>query len=89
MNEDPGGVVGNPGFMSPTPSQPMDFLLTANPVSGFDYMRTNDTIHNAGRNNPQIIPPKVPHTFPTFYPALAPPSGLGATVNSVPRVTRD
>ncbi len=62
-----GGVVANPGFASTTPSQPKDFLLTSNPVIGFDYTLTNDTIQNAGRSNPQINPPRVPHTFPTFY----------------------
>jgi hypothetical protein len=68
MSEDNmGGVVANPFFASTTPSQPLDFLLTSNPVIGFNYRLTNDTIQNAGRSNPQINPAKVPHTFPTFY----------------------
>ena len=66
MNEDAGGTVSvNPGFGAS--STPQDFVLTTNPVSGFDYTRTNDTIQNAGRVQPQIFPPAVPHTFPTFY----------------------
>ena len=46
--------------------KPTDFLLTKNPVAGFDYTRTDDTIRHAGRDHPLIHPPKVPHTFPTY-----------------------
>jgi uncharacterized protein (TIGR03437 family) len=66
MNEDPGGTVSvDPGFGAA--ALPGDFLLTSNPVSGFDYALTNDTIVNAGRVQPVINPPTVPHTYPTFY----------------------
>jgi hypothetical protein len=66
MNEDPGGTVSvDPNFGAAT--LPGDFLLTRNPVPGFDYTLTNDTILNAGRVQPAINPPAVPQTYPTFY----------------------
>lgn len=66
MNEDPGGIVSvDPGFGAAT--LPTDFTLTRNPVAGFDYTLTNDTIANAGRVNPTINPQAVRHTYPTFY----------------------
>ena len=46
--------------------QPKDYLLTQSPVAGFDYTKTNDTIKNAGRSHPMIMPPGVPATFLTF-----------------------
>ena len=65
MNEDLGGTVSrNPGFGNT--GQPSDFLLSSSPLAGFDYTRTNDTIQNAGRNNPVIMPPSVPDSFPTY-----------------------
>ncbi|MGA8150801.1 MAG: right-handed parallel beta-helix repeat-containing protein [Terriglobales bacterium] len=65
MNEDAGGTVThNPGFGNT--GQASDFLLSSSPVSGFDYAQTNDTINNAGRNNPVIAAPIVPDTFPTY-----------------------
>jgi hypothetical protein len=65
MKEDVTGSASiDPGFGRT--HQPKDYLLTKNPVSGFDYTKTNDTIKNAGRNHPLIMPPKVPPTFPTF-----------------------
>jgi hypothetical protein len=65
MNEDSGGTVTqNPGFGNT--GQATDFLLSSSPVPGFDYNATNDTIQNAGRNNPIIVPPAVPGTFPTY-----------------------
>ena len=66
VNEDTQGTAKvDPGFGSS--GQPSDFLLAGNPVSGFDYTQTNDTINNAGRQDPQIMPPTVPDTFPTYY----------------------
>ena len=69
VHEDVGGTVSvNPGFGNT--GQPSDFLLSSAPVSGFDFSLTNDTINNAGRNNPVIQPPVVPPTFPTYaYPS--------------------
>jgi len=65
MNEDPEGTVSvNPGFSNS--GQAGDFLLSGSPVAGFDYTKTNDTIHNAGRNNPVIKPPNLPATFPAY-----------------------
>jgi hypothetical protein len=46
--------------------KPTDFLLSKNPAPGFDYTKTNDTIRHAGRENPKIIAPAVPATFPTY-----------------------
>jgi hypothetical protein len=66
MGEDVAGTVtvdphfGNTG-------QPSDYLLSSNLVPGFDYTKTNDTILHAGRNNPVIVPPTVPDTFPTYH----------------------
>jgi hypothetical protein len=57
-------VTVNPGFGNT--GQPSDFLLSKNPMPGFDFTRTNDTIHNAGRTHPVIVPPTVPATFPTY-----------------------
>jgi hypothetical protein len=65
MSEDPEGTVSvNPGFSHR--GQAGDFLLSGSPVAGFDYIKTNDTIHNAGRNNPVINPPSGPATFPAY-----------------------
>ena len=38
----------NPGFGKT--GKPADFLLTKNPMPGFDYTKTNDTIRHAGRD---------------------------------------
>jgi hypothetical protein len=66
LNEDPGGAVSvDPGFGAAAVRE--DFLLTRNPVPGFDYTLTNDTIANAGRTQPVLNPPAVPQTYPTFY----------------------
>lgn len=66
MNEDPGGTVTvDPGFGHT--GEPADFLLSTNPVAGFDYTQTNDTIIHAGRNNPAIAVPAVPTTFPAYH----------------------
>jgi len=66
VTEDASGTVTtNPGFGDS--GLPTDFLLTKNPVAGFNYTETNETINSAGRSNPVIIPPTVPATFPTFY----------------------
>ena len=54
----------DPGFGHS--GQPTDFLLTKNPMPGFDFTKTNDTIHNAGRSHPVITAPVVPATFPTY-----------------------
>jgi hypothetical protein len=65
MNEDLEGTVSvNPGFNST--GAPTDFVLSSSPVAGFDYTKTNDTIHNAGRTNPVIKLPNMPATFPTY-----------------------
>jgi hypothetical protein len=65
MNEDANGTVTvNPNFGST--GQATDYLLSTNLVPGFDYTKTNDTIQHAGRNNPVIMPPPVPETFPTY-----------------------
>lgn len=58
MNEEAGGTVSvDPGFGAAT--LPGDFMLTRNPVPGFDYAVTNDTILHAGRDQPVIQPPVV------------------------------
>ena len=65
MTEDRGSTVTvDPGFGHS--GQPSDFLLSKSPIAGFDYTKTNDTIHNAGRINPSITVPAVPATFPTY-----------------------
>jgi hypothetical protein len=65
MNLDTAGTVSvNPNFGNTR--KPTDFLLSRNPMPGFDYTKTNDTIRNAGRENPGIMPPAVPHTYPTY-----------------------
>jgi hypothetical protein len=65
IKEDVNGTASvDPGFGKA--HQPKDYLLSKNPVAGFDYTRTNDTIHNAGRTHPAIMPPQVPATFPTY-----------------------
>jgi hypothetical protein len=63
MNEDQAGAIANPGFG--TSGLPADFLLTAAPVAGFTYFDTNDTVLQAGRYSPVIVPPAVPETYPT------------------------
>jgi hypothetical protein len=66
MKEDLAGTASvNPGFGSS--GQPTDFLLSNAPVSGFDFNATDDTINNAGRNNPLLTAPTVPETYPTYY----------------------
>ena len=71
-----------------------DFLLSSNPNQGFDYLQTNDTIRNAGRNG--ITPPTpdvVAATFPTYSytPAdvtvNANVAGLNVMVNGRPYTT--
>jgi hypothetical protein len=65
MKEDPGGTATvDPGFGDS--GQPSDFLLSTSPIIGFDYLLTDETINSAGRNNPLIMPPTVPDTFPTY-----------------------
>lgn len=65
MGEDTSSTVTvNPGFSNT--GQANDFLLSRNPIPGFDFTRTNDTIHNAGRTHPVIVPPAVVATFPTY-----------------------
>jgi hypothetical protein len=59
-----GTATVDPGFGHS--GKPSDYLLTKAPVAGFDYTKTNDTIRNAGRNHPVIMPPAVGHTFPTY-----------------------
>jgi hypothetical protein len=65
MKEDMAGTASvNPGFG--TSGQPTDFLLSSSPITGFNYNLTNNTVNNAGRNNPVIIPPAVSDTYPTY-----------------------
>jgi hypothetical protein len=65
MNEDKDGTATvDPGFGHT--GRPTDFLLSKSPIAGFDPTRTNDTIRNAGRDHPVLMPPKLPHTFPTY-----------------------
>jgi hypothetical protein len=65
MNEDLQGTASvNPGFGNT--GQASDFLLTSSPIAGFNDTLTNDTVNNAGRNNPVIMPPVVSDTFPTY-----------------------
>jgi len=65
MNLDTTGTATvDPGFGHT--GQPSDYLLTKNPVAGFDYTKTNDTIRHAGRNHPAIMPPPVPPTLPSY-----------------------
>jgi hypothetical protein len=65
LGEDAAGTAAvNPGFAST--GQPADYLLSTNSIAGFDYTKTNDTLRNAGRNNPVIAPPQVAPTFPTY-----------------------
>ena len=66
MNEDAEGTVTVDPEFGKT-GLPTDFLLSRSPVTGFDYLQTNDTINGAGRTNPVIVPPQVPPTFPTYY----------------------
>jgi len=65
VREDTSGTASvNPGFGNSGDAK--DFLLLTSPVSGFNYNETNDTIYSAGRTNPQLQPPIVPDTFPTY-----------------------
>jgi len=65
MKEDTAGTAAvDPGFGKN--HQPKDYLLTKSPVAGFDHVKTNDTIHKAGRSHPVILPPPVAATFPAF-----------------------
>ena len=65
MSEDLQGTASvNPGFGNT--GQASDFLLTSSPITGFDYTLTDDTVNNAGRNNPVIMPPVVSGTYPTY-----------------------
>ncbi len=65
MNLDTKGTASvDPGFGHT--GKPADFLLKSNPVAGFDYTKTNDTILHAGRTNPVIKPPNVIHTLPAY-----------------------
>jgi hypothetical protein len=65
MKEDLSGTASvDPGFGRT--GQAKDYVLAKSPVKGFDSAKTNDTIRNAGRNHPVIMPPKVAATFPTF-----------------------
>jgi hypothetical protein len=66
MDEDTGAVIASPNFANPGyPND--DYTLSAAPVRGFDYAATNDTLQNAGRNNPILTAPTVPATFPTYH----------------------
>jgi hypothetical protein len=61
----PAGLIADPNFGNPVyPAD--DFTLAASPIPAFDAVQTNDTIANAGRNNPVLQPPVVPATFPIY-----------------------
>jgi hypothetical protein len=65
MNEDTSGTASvDPGFGRTGKST--DYMLTKNPMPGFDYTKTNDTILHAGRTHPVIVPPLVPATLPSW-----------------------
>ena len=65
LKEDVAGTASvDPGFGKT--GQPKDYVLAKSPVAGFDASKTNDTIRQAGRSHPVILPPLVPATFPTF-----------------------
>jgi hypothetical protein len=65
MNEDTQGTATvDPGFGHT--GMPADFLLKNNPVAGFDFRKTNDTIVHAGRVGPSLSIPAVPQTMPTY-----------------------
>ncbi len=65
MNEDISGTaIVNPGFG--TSGLPTDYQLSSSPIAGFSFTNTNDTIHQAGRSSPVIVPPTVPETYPTY-----------------------
>ena len=65
MREDGGGTASvDPGFGKT--GQPSDFLLTKNPMPGFNFANTNDTINHAGRSHPGAAVPDVPATFPNY-----------------------
>jgi len=68
VQEDAGGTASvDPGFGKT--GDPSDFLLLSQPMAGFNYNETNNTVNLAGRVNPVIQPPVVPQTFPTYaYP---------------------
>jgi hypothetical protein len=66
MNEDKGGTVTvNPNFGDS--GQASDFLLVQSPMEGFNSSETNNTVNSAGRNDPVIVVPAVPGTYPTYY----------------------
>jgi len=66
VQEDAGGTVTtNPGFGDA--GLPTDFLLNKNPMAGFNYLQTDETVNTAGRSDAKITPPTVGGTFPTFY----------------------
>ena len=65
MNEDRGSTVSVDPHFGKT-GKPTDYLLSKNPIAGFDYTKTNDTIRHAGRDHPILMPPPVPATFPTY-----------------------
>ncbi len=65
MREDGAGTASvDPGFGKT--GQPSDFLLTKNPMPGFNFANTNDTINHAGRSHPGAAVPDVPATFPNY-----------------------
>ena len=65
MNEDVTGTATvNPGFG--TSGLPTDYQLSSSPIAGFSFTNTNDTILQAGRSSPAIVPPNVPETYPTY-----------------------
>jgi hypothetical protein len=69
MDEDTKGTASvNPGFGDT--GQPSDFLLGSNPIPGFNFQETNNTIKSAGRSNPVMQVPPVLETFPTYTYSL-------------------
>jgi hypothetical protein len=65
LNEESGGTATvNPGFGDT--GNATDFELASSPIAGFNPTATNNTIHDAGRNDPLITVPTVPDTYPTY-----------------------
>ena len=65
MNEDTKGTASvDPGFGNT--GTPMDFYLYTNPIGGFNYQATDNTIVTAGQQDPLYIVPPVAETYPTY-----------------------
>jgi hypothetical protein len=47
---------------------PAGFAANTLRNNGSDHTKENDTVRNAGRQHPTIMPPKIPATFPAYSP---------------------